>query len=235
MHVSKFIFIFTVFFIPIASGQNSFLQGEKYFNAGSYLKARSFFRSHLQSSPKDVDAWNYLGETEAHLRNWKASASCFEKLCVIERTTADHHYKYGAALAMSAKESNKLKALTMIGTIRKSFETAIALNPSHIDSRWALIELNLELPSIFGGSVKDAATYADQLLKISPVDGWLAKGRIHEKSGRFPDAEQCYINAVRIGGSKTTYKKLADLYQNKMKQPERAKATWTAYNEKQKI
>ena len=40
----------------------------------------------------------------------------------------------------------------MIGEVRDSFEKAIALNPKHIEARWALIELNLQLPGIVGGS-----------------------------------------------------------------------------------
>jgi hypothetical protein len=33
---------------------------------------------------------------------------------------------------------------------------------------------------LFGGSEKNAQHYADELIKLSPVDGYLSKGRIDE-------------------------------------------------------
>jgi hypothetical protein len=49
---------------------------------------------------------------------------------------------------MKAKDSNKFKALGMIDEVKSSFEKAISLNPKHIESRWALIELYIQLPGI---------------------------------------------------------------------------------------
>ena len=137
-------------------------------------------------------------------------------------------------MGMLAKESNKFKALGMIGDVRKSFEKAIELNPKHIDARWALIELYLQLPGIVGGSESKANRYANELLNISPVDGYLAKGRIAEYFDRFPTAEKYYKLAVEIGGSRTSYQKLADLYKNKMNKPEKARATWAEFSDKNK-
>jgi hypothetical protein len=42
------------------------------------------------------------------------------------------------------------------------------------------------------------------------------------------------LKAIEVGNSKTTYQKLADLYKNKMAQPEKAKKLWATYNEKNK-
>ncbi|MNG36378.1 hypothetical protein D3C84_1233890 [compost metagenome] len=60
---------------------------------------------------------------------------------------------------MKALEVNKFKALGMIDEVRTNFEKAIQLNPKHIEARWALIELNLQLPGILGGSEKKAIHY----------------------------------------------------------------------------
>jgi len=136
---------------------------------------------------------------------------------------ADYYYKYGGALGMKAKESNKIKALSMIGEVKSSFEKAIQLNSKHIGARWALIELYLQLPAIIGGSETKAIQYSNQLLRLSPVDGYLSRGHIAEYFGKYSEAEKQYKLAIEVGKSKTCYQKLSDLYKNKMKQPERAK------------
>ena len=123
---------------------------------------------------------------------------------------------------MKAKESNKFVALSMIGDVKSAFEKAISLNPKHIEARWALIELYLQLPGIVGGSERKANRYAEELYKISPVDGYLARGKIAEYFYRYKEAEKHYSSAFRIGKSSATYQKLADLYKNKLRQPEKA-------------
>ena len=135
---------------------------------------------------------------------------------------------------MQAKESNKFAALSLINDAIDNFEKTIALNPNHIGARWALLEIYIQLPGIVGGSERKAKKYADQLLKISPVDGYLAKGHVEEYFKRYTAAEKNYKKAIEVGNSLATYQKLANLYKNKMDQPEKAKQILAAYNEKNK-
>ncbi|WP_321540246.1 hypothetical protein [Flavobacterium piscinae] len=135
---------------------------------------------------------------------------------------ANFHYKYGGALGMKAKESNKFKALGMIDEIEQSFLAAVKLDAKHIESRWALVMLYIELPGIVGGSETKAQKYADELMNLSKVDGFLAKGHIDEYFKRYAKAEANFKKAHEIGNSKTTFQKLYDLYLNKLKQPQKA-------------
>ena len=133
---------------------------------------------------------------------------------------------------MIAGKSNKFTALSMCSDIRNSFEKALRLDPKHIDARWALIEYYLQLPGIFGGSEVKANSYANELLVLSPVDGYLAKGHVAEYIKKYQLAEKHYLKAIEIGQSQTTYQKLANLYKNKMNQPEKAKALLIEFDKK---
>ena len=223
--------LFLLIWMP-ASAQSSLAEADRLFAQRNFDKARPLYETHLRAHPNNTESLERLGEIAAHQKDWNQSLAYFTTLRGLNPKVADHHYKYGAALAMVAKESNTFKALGMIGDIRAAFEQAISLDPKHIGARWALIELNLQLPAIAGGSEKKALRYANELAVISPVDGWLAKGRIAEDGKRYKEAEKYYRNAVRVGGSRTTYQKLANLYK-KMDQPEKARLTMETYNEKQ--
>lgn len=48
----------------------------------------------------------------------------------------------------------------------------------HIDCRWALVQLYMELPGIVGGSERKARLYAQELMNLSKIDGLLAFGLI---------------------------------------------------------
>lgn len=222
-------------FIPLlALGQTSFEKGESFFKSEKYDQAKIQFEKVVSKNPVDLKALEYLGDIQCHLKKWDAAIPYYEKLTTLKPKEADYIYKYGGALGMKAKESNKFKALSLIGDVKNAFEKAIVLNPNHIGARWALIEIYLQLPGIVGGSEKKAMGFSEELLKISPVDGYLAKGHIEEYFNRYAKAEKFYKKAIEIGQSLTTYQKLANLYQYKMNQPEKARQILAIYNEKNK-
>lgn len=218
-------YIFLLYFLnPVfVMSQNDFAKAEKLYQQGQISQAKIIFEAILKENPNHLKVIEYLGDIEGNAQNWDSTIFYYKRLKELNPKEADYYYKYGGALGMKAKESNKIKALSMIGEVKSSFEKAIQLNPKHIGARWALIELYLQLPAIIGGSETKAIQYSNQLLRLSPVDGYLSRGHIAEYFGKYSEAEKQYKLAIEVGKSKTCYQKLSDLYKNKMKQPERAK------------
>ncbi len=212
--------------------QSDFSKAEKLVQQGKFAEAKPLFEAVIKQNPNHLKSLEYLGDIAGNSKLWDAALVYYGKLEILDPKEANYCYKYGGCLGMKAKESNKLKALSMIGEVKGSFEKAIQLNPNHIEARWALIELYLQLPGIVGGSERKAKAYANQLLKISPVDGYLANGHIAEYFHKYQEAESYYTKAIAIGGSKTTYQALANLYKNKLNQPQKAKEIMEAFHKK---
>lgn len=189
----------------------------KLFNDKKFNESKSLFEAHLKANPNDLNALEYLGDIAGYQKKWDEAIYYYEKLKKKVPTNADFQYKYGGALGMKAKNVNKMKALGMIDDIEEAFLTAAKLDKKHIDARWALVMLYLELPAIIGGSEAKAKKYADELLLISRIDGYLAHGYIEIYFKRYKKAEPLYVAAHRLGNSKTTFEKLYDLYLNKLK------------------
>ena len=233
MHYLMKFFFFIIFLVPVmVFSQTNFEKAEKLFIQEKYTLAKPMFESILKENPNNPKTLEYLGDIEGSSKSWDKALFYYGKLKKINPSNANYYYKYGGCLGMKAKESNKFRALGMIGDVKSNFEKAIQINPNHIEARWALIELYLQLPAIIGGSENKAQKYASELLKISPVDGYLARGHIAEYFERYKDAENQYSKAITMGGSKISYQKLYDLYKNKMDQPEKAKALLKNYQEK---
>jgi len=218
-------FLAVLFIFPFfAFSQTTFQQAETYFQQEKYSKAKSLFENYLQDYPNDRKTKEYLGDIAGHAKDWDTAIEYYEELVEANSRSANYHFKYGGAMGMKALEISKIRALTYIGDIKQEFEIAAQLDPKHIDVRWALVEFYIQLPSIVGGSESKAIHYANELEKISPVDGQLAKGYIAEYSDRPNDAERYYIKAIEIGGSPTTYDKLTSHYEKNNK-PKEAIAT----------
>lgn len=217
---------------PLLLFSQSFEKGEKLFLDKKYDQAQPILENYLKSNPNHLKTIEYLGDIAGQNKSWDKAITYYKKLKTLKPVEANYYYKYGGALGMKASEVSKMKALGMIGEVRSSFEKAIALNPKHIEARWALIELNLQLPGIVGGSESKAIKYSGELRELSPVDGYLSRGHIEEYFNRNTEAEVQYKRAVLIGGSKICYQALADFYKNKMKQPDKANKVWEEYKNK---
>ncbi len=203
------------------SAQNSYADAEAYFKKENFSKAKIIFEKYLSENPKDQKTTEYLGDIAAYAKNWDVAIAYYKELLDQDQNNANYHFKYGGALGLKALTISKLRALSYIGDVREHLEKAASLDPSHIEARWALVEYYIQLPGIVGGSEKKSLEYAEQLGKISAVDGYLAKGYIAEYGNRPKDAEKYYKHAILIGGSPHTYEKLTDLYE-KNNQPKEA-------------
>lgn len=192
-----------------------------YFEDKEYTKAETELKEHLKSNPNSIEAIELLGDAYGYQEKWDDAIFAYKELIVSRPTIANYHYKYGGVLGMKALSVNKLKALTIIDDVKEAFLKAAELDENHIDTRWALVELYMQLPGIIGGSKSKSIKYANELEKLSKVDGYLAKGYIYEYDKEPELAEKYYKMAIKEGGSINCYNKLTSFYEDQ-NQPEKA-------------
>lgn len=228
----KYILIVCLIFPLILLSQSSYDQARKLFEEGKFEQSQTIFKALLKKDPSNLKVNEYLGDIAGQNKSWDEAIKYYGKLKELKPSEANFYYKYGGALGMKALTVNKFKALGMIDEIKGSFEKAIELDSRHIDARWALIELYIKLPGIVGGSETKAIKYSNELLRLSAVDGYLSRGRIDEYYKRYKAAELQYKKAIAVGSSAASYQMLADLYKNKMNEPEKAKTVLEEFKRK---
>lgn len=214
-------FLIFLLFPVIIFGQNPYDKAQKLIDQKQFKKAENVLETHLQTHPDDLQAVELLGDAYGNQEKWDNAIEQYQLLVEADSNEANYQYKYGGSLGMKALKVNKLRALTMIDDIKEAFTKAAELDPNHVETRWALVELYMQLPGIVGGSVDKAMHYANELQNISRVDGYLAKGYIYEQDNEPKLAESHYKQAIETGGSMVCYEKLTEFYENQ-KQPLKA-------------
>lgn len=215
---------FYLLFIPVlAFGQSNLDEVGHLFQKKEYTKAENLITQFLKEHPNNLQAIEFLGDAYGYQKKWDEAITEYEKLVEADESIANYHYKYGGVLGMKALE-NKFKAIGFIGDVKSSFLKAAELDSNHIEARWALVELFMQLPGIFGGSKSKALHFAEELENLSKVDGYLAKGYVYEYDDEPKLAEKYYKMAIEVGGSLTCFNKLTSLYEGENK-PQKAIAT----------
>lgn len=213
--------VLILFLLPIMCFSQASLDGvETLFQQKLYKNAEIQITNFLKNHPNHIKATELLGDAYGHQKKWDNAIDTYKKLVETKPNVANYHYKYGGVLGMKALQ-NKLKAIGIIGDIKSAFTKAAELDKNHIETRWALVELYMQLPGIFGGSKSKSLKYAQELENLSKVDGYLAKGYVNEYDGEPELAEKYYKMAIKEGGSLTCFNKLTNLYESK-NQPEKA-------------
>lgn len=185
---------------------------QQLFDQKQYSQAETILKNAVAKSPNDRQLIELLGDAYGYQKKWDGAIENYELLVEMDDFNANYHYKFGGAKGMKALEVSKLRALGLIGDVKRSFNRAAELDPTHIEVRWAMVELYMQLPGIIGGSYKKSMKYANELENLSKVDGYLAKGYIYEYDDEPELAEEYYKKAIEVGGSVTCYDKLTKLY-----------------------
>ena len=220
------------FLVPVFMfSQSSLNDAKKLIDKKEFKKAEQLLSQYVKIHQSDLEALELYGDAYGHQKKWDEAIVQYKKLVEGKPNNANFHYKYGGALGMKALSVSKIKALGIIGDVKDAFLKAAELDPKHIDTRWALVELYMQLPGIIGGSKSKSFKYANELEALSKVDGYLAKGYIYEYDDEPELAEKYYKLAIETGGSLTCYDKLTDLYQ-KEKQSDKAITNLEASGEK---
>ena len=197
----KLILTFLLIYSSLNGQESVYNEIETLVNEGKYEKAETLIISEILVK-KDEYLLELLGDVYGYQKKWEKSKIEYKKLVEMHPYNANYHFKYGGVLGMIALE-NKIKGLMLVDDIKYAFNKTAKLNPNHVDVRWALLELYIQLPGVFGGSFKKAEQYANELSAILEIEGLLAKGYIADYRGneeekmKYSKMAMKYIHTVK--------------------------------------
>ncbi len=172
--------------------------GEKLLKNGEIEEARKFFLEHQNN----LNAIEYLGDIASFNQEWDKAINFYEDLVEGNPENAMYNFKLGGALGMKAYYGSKFQAAILIGDVKKYLKKAADLDPNHKETRRALVELYMQIPSFIGGSKTIAESYASDLDRVNEVDALLADGYIYRSQDYRDLAKSKYEEAIRVAVKK---------------------------------
>jgi tetratricopeptide (TPR) repeat protein len=224
--MNKILLLLALFISTSGLSQDAFAKAEQLFQNKDFKKAEVAFKELYRADANNLQVVERLGDIAWQIKDYKGAMDYYKPLVEKKPNNANYNFKYGGAIGLYAKNASRFTALGLIDDIKMYFKKAARLDSKHIEVRHALSQFYCELPGVLGGSIKTGTDYANELLAISPVDGYLALGFIAEYEKKYANAESAYKNAVKTGGSLRMYSKLAILYEQKMNRSKDALATY---------
>ena len=126
-----------------------------------------------------------------------AALKSYESAVALEPKNADYHLHLGEVYGRMALGANPFKMASLAKKAKAEVERAVELDPNHIDARFTLLEIYLNLPGILGGSDEKALAQAVEIRKRDKLLGHRAQARIYQKQKKNDLARKEYVDAVR--------------------------------------
>lgn len=181
---------------PLFAQQTQISDVDHYIQTKQYSKAKTLLLSNLDNGSSTALKVR-LGDVHSYLMEWDDAISIYEKLIEKNPNNAEYQFKYGGAVARKAQNGSRLRALTLIGTIKSSFLNAVNLDKKHIDSRWGIIDYYVSVPTVLGGSYSKAYKYARELYAISPIEGHFALAYVYGLDEQPEKAEEHFRKTLK--------------------------------------
>ena len=188
--------LFTVGFISFAwAGGPDLERARKLYNLTEFQQSIELLQGvpNKTAAVYDLIGRNYFGEGE-----FKKSIEFFEKAIALEPGNAEHTLWLGRAYGRRAETSSMLTAPGLATKARQYFEKATQLDPSNLEAQSDLFEYYLEAPGFLGGGFDKASNVAEQISRLSPIEGHWAQAKLAEKRKEYSKAEAQLRRAVEM-------------------------------------
>ena len=153
----------------------------------------------LQPMPnKTAEVYELIGRDYFGLGEFKKAIDSFEKAAAIEPGNAEFQLWLGRAYGRRAETSSMLTAPSLANKARQYFEKAAQLDPANLEAQSDLFEYYLEAPGFLGGGFEKASNVAEQISRLSPVEGHWAQAKLAEKRKEYSKAEAQLRRAVEL-------------------------------------
>ena len=120
-----------------------------------------------------------------------------EKAVAESPKSAETHYLLGSAYSAKMQASGLFGKTRYGPKMKAELETAVALDPAHIEARYLLLHVYAFAPRMMGGSDDKAFEQARAIKSLDPVVGHRAYASIYTQQKKPDLAKQEYLAAIR--------------------------------------
>jgi tetratricopeptide (TPR) repeat protein len=138
-----------------------------------------------------------LGRTAIARGDDDAAIEIFQKAVAQSPKDAQAHFCLASAYGSKAQKGGMLGAVSFGPKAKAEFEATVALDPKHVEARYALVQFYAGAPEMMGGSYDDAFAQAKAIKALDPVVGHRAYAFVYTQQKKAEQAKQEYLTAIR--------------------------------------
>ena len=163
---------------------------------GHWKRARALVEPEIKAHPDDPRFSYLMAEIKAAFQDFQGALPLAQLAADLEPKNSDYHLKLGQVYGELAARASMFAAGSLAGKFRKEVETARELNPKNLAALDSMMQFKYQAPGLMGGDKHTARAMADEILRLNPLQGYLAHAELAELEKNPAEVEANYKKAV---------------------------------------
>jgi tetratricopeptide (TPR) repeat protein len=163
---------------------------------GHWKRARAIAQSKYIANPNDPDANYLMGRVYLEWDDVASAEKYAEKAVQLAPQNAEYHWLYARVLGEQAERAGLFKQIGLARHFRSEVETALKLDPKHVEAHYGMMVYYYKAPGIVGGDKKKAYAEAETIAQISASKGYLAKVKLAQEDKQNDKIPDLYRKAL---------------------------------------
>jgi len=184
------------FGVSADAGQDVIGDAQADYNAGRYNRAVDALTGAIAKSPNDAAPYFLLGQSYYQLREYSRAIETLEHAVELDPKQSEYRDWLGKSYGRKAEESVFFTAMGWARKTHKEFETAVQLDPNNFAAQRDLIRFEMNAPGVVGGGDEKALKHIDDLEKINPLEGELARGEFFMTKKKMAEADGVFAKIM---------------------------------------
>jgi len=209
--------------LPAKAGPTDPGSVEALIDAGHWKRARAILEPRFAANPLDAQEAYLLSRIRLAFGDLEGALKPAQQAVAREDSNSNYHFQLAQVYGEMADQASLFAAASLARKFKNEVDASLARDPKNLDALEALMQYSFQAPGMMGGDKGKARTIAEELVRLSPVRGYLAQGELAREAKDFAKIEECFLKAVQADPS--NYKAqtaLASFYT----QPSHRKTEW---------
>jgi tetratricopeptide (TPR) repeat protein len=168
---------------------------------GAFKELRAYVTPRYQANPNDAETVYLMSRVKQVFGDRAKALELAERATQLDPRSGMYRLQVAEVCGQMAQGQGPLKGMSLGKRFKKEAEAALALDPSLLDARVDLMMFYLMAPGIAGGSQKKAEAMAEEIAKLDPAQGHMARARIALDKRDTTRAAESYRQAAQVGAS----------------------------------
>jgi tetratricopeptide (TPR) repeat protein len=170
---------------------------EALIEAGHWKRTRAIVEPRAAANPRDAQAAWLLSRIKLAFGDLDGALVPAQQAVALEDGNSDYHLQLAEVYGEMASRASMFAAAGLARKFKGELDVSLARNPKNLDALDALMQYSYQAPGLMGGDKGKARSIADQLVRLSPVDGYLAQAELAGEAKDQAKVEESLRQAVQ--------------------------------------
>jgi tetratricopeptide (TPR) repeat protein len=195
--ISTFCVLLSAFCFQISARAADPGSAEALIQAGHWKRARAIVEPRAAANPRDAQAAWLLSRIKLAFGDLDGALVPAQQAVALEDGNSDYHLQLAEVYGEMAARASMFAAAGLARKFKGELDVSLARNPKNLEALDALMQYSYQAPGLMGGDKGKARSIADQLVRLSPVDGYLAQAELAGEAKDQAKVEESLRQAVQ--------------------------------------